>query len=100
MRQEKDQINIERWFKVRKEKCRWAFVLHFKISIQILYSSNTVESFYVYAKFLIYCQTLHTWLLTDCEIERDNKVIYVTMKLITDQKQMVKDRGTEGQVSY
>lgn len=81
-------------------------------SIQILYSSTTVEPFCIYAKLFIYCQTLHTWLLTDCEIERSNNVIYKTrmrderlfaalhalsIKLITYQKQVVRERGTEGQ---
>lgn len=50
---EKGQINMERWFQVKKKleiSHRWAstFVLHFKILIQISYFSNTVESFCIY----------------------------------------------------
>lgn len=48
---EKDQINIERWFYLKEKLENHAGGrIHFS-SIQIPYSSNTVESFYIYANF-------------------------------------------------
>lgn len=61
---------------------RWAytFVLHFKIShpnpiFRILLSHFV---FMLTSLAFSHCQALHTWLLTDCEIEISNNIIYQT----------------------